>query len=94
MGLENFICFATLDAKGEGGKLLANGRMRAHAEPGARHYEVSGASIQYSLYNQGAKNTGKSRLFEQTALLKKTDADNMTASVLRSGHEKTGKNGG
>lgn len=68
--------------------------MRAHAEPGARGYEVSGASIQYSLYNQGAKNTGKSRFFEQAALLKKTDIDNMTASVLWSGHEKTGKNGG
>jgi hypothetical protein len=68
--------------------------MRAHAEPAASDYEVSGASIQYSLYNQGAKNTGKSRFFEQAALLKKTDIDNMTASVLSPHHEKTGKNGG
>ena len=68
--------------------------MRVHAEAGARGYEVSEASIQYSLYNEGAKNMGKSCFFEQTRLLKKTDADNMTASVLWSGHEKTGKNGG
>jgi hypothetical protein len=59
--------------------------MRVHAEPGARDYEVSGTSIQYSLYNEGAKNIGKSRFFEQTRLLKKTDADNMTASVLWAG---------
>ena len=68
--------------------------MRAHAEPAASDYEVSGASIQYSLYNQRAKNTGKSRFFEQAALLRKTDVDNMTAPVLWSGREKTGKNGG